>query len=803
MPNNGVCGQEDIHQRAEARAHAGCSPPMGCGASTAAAGGGRGAPEGRAEATQHATQPKALTKARGVWAAGEDSAAWKEERVAATQAEVVAEALAAPGDVAPREEQQEVADAELPERAQRLGGDRPGHGAAARLRLANAEAKAKAQADAAAETVIEAEYRAAESSQLLEKAGRALALAEVGVQKAEIDSELGAERLESLRNEEAELLDKLEALAAGLESRMGMLTWEHEMAAVRKADLAEVTAFARLPTAVALPAAAVLIALGEDPEDVLDDEDAPRDLTRIKRELKALWFRATTEHEMGNVPAANLERLRALLQGELGGRGMFAKGGVLSAAMVSFVRANVVIADARGEAAQLKEELARVAAECLKFKQAEAHLAANKKKACLKFKRTEAHFAEVGERAAASVRDAMTAGGTLRKDATLDKLVRSKDWQNSATDPPARQEFLERLRTDWLRWAAEPEACTTQPGSGRAGGCGKTYVHPLIGEERPLIEKVLPPDEGWMEDLLAVVRMSWSRRNATMLDTPLFGAPDAAKATIAGHQLSSDLQTYIEGARELLTAWPRGDGAGEFMHEPIFDDGSGKTHTPAELRGVTAEWWSAVVDRAAFCPTRAFVVALCRPLTVKYRRALWYWVPPKHRAVPDVFMSHAWDSSLYDIRPPEDASAPWVDCLAVGQHSLPAKAAADGAGGGGAEGELREGDEVEAAHGSLGDVPRIKNALEDIGRTCMIVPASLRNSELGPFARSWCIFEAVMTPPGCLSLHIGWNTWDVAHHRQIAAAIDEVSATCAPHAPPSRSGPAPVAYVCQRARAPR
>lgn len=234
MPNNGVCGQEDIHQRAEARAHAGCSPPMGCGASTAAAGGGRGAPEGRAEATQHATQPKALTKARGVWAAGEDSAAWKEERVAATQAEVVAEALAAPGDVAPREEQQEVADAELPERSQRLGGDRPGHGAAARLRLANAEAKAKAQADAAAETVIEAEYRAAESSQLLEKAGRALALAEVGVQKAEIDSELGAERLESLRNEEAELLDKLEALAAGLESRMGMLTWEHEMAAVGK-----------------------------------------------------------------------------------------------------------------------------------------------------------------------------------------------------------------------------------------------------------------------------------------------------------------------------------------------------------------------------------------------------------------------------------------------------------------------------------------------------------------------------------------------------------------------------------------
>ena len=47
-------------------------------------------------------------------------------------------------------------------------------------------------------------------------------MAEVGVQKAEIDSELGAERLESLRNEEAELLDKLEELAAGLESRMGM-----------------------------------------------------------------------------------------------------------------------------------------------------------------------------------------------------------------------------------------------------------------------------------------------------------------------------------------------------------------------------------------------------------------------------------------------------------------------------------------------------------------------------------------------------------------------------------------------------
>ena len=168
-----------------------------------------------------------------------------------------------------------------------------------------------------------------------------------------------------------------------------------------------------------------------------------------------------------------------------------------------------------------------------------------------------------------------------------------------------------------------------------------------------VVQVVVAAEDGWDVELVDSVRMSWSRRSASRLGARLFGSDTLEGALERARSLSSDLQTYVLGARETLAAWPRGDGPGELLAEPVPDpDGS---FTPAELRGVKVEWWEAVADRAAFCPTRALVVAFCRPITAEHGLALWYWIPPKFRAAPDVFMSHAWDGSIFDIRQPASA----------------------------------------------------------------------------------------------------------------------------------------------------
>ena len=81
----------------------------------------------------------------------------------------------------------------------------------------------------------------------------------------------------------------------------------------------------------------------------------------------------------------------------------------------------------------------------------------------------------------------------------------------------------------------------------------------------------------------------------------------------------------------------------------------------------------ALVDRAPFVMTRTFVECFVKPFTAKADCALWFFVPKKYRRAPDLFLSHSWDCSMWDLRPSDEdkgSKSVWVDTLAVNQHPL-------------------------------------------------------------------------------------------------------------------------------------
>ena len=172
----------------------------------------------------------------------------------------------------------------------------------------------------------------------------------------------------------------------------------------------------------------------------------------------------------------------------------------------------------------------------------------------------------------------------------------------------------------------------------------KTVYNPLVGDYRPKIECVQDPSAGWDQRLQEHVQSYCSKRHVLWTNDPIQKVealrPDDTERLTAEYMRA----TTTRACRELLAAWPRGDGPGELLHDPLIDT------TPPRERGVMEEWWAAVCSRAPFVPTRIFVEAFVKPVTKASCCALWFFIPPQFRANPTppngVFISHAWDLGM-------------------------------------------------------------------------------------------------------------------------------------------------------------
>ena len=361
------------------------------------------------------------------------------------------------------------------------------------------------------------------------------------------------------------------------------------------------------------------------------------------------------------------------------------------------------------------------------------------------------------------------------RDPTLQALY------DDADGAAPSDEALRGLLDKWASWGGFdpdwPGKVHALPGIGRAVP-GEKELHPFLGDERQKVAQGWPAQEGWADALLSHARHAFSRQiiatgrlaalkamppDHQTADAVLTGAEESSSTPAAAPSLlaevtktSSYLRTKCQSAKLFLESWPRGDGAGELLLEPVGHDAA--PPTAVEERGVSAEWWLAVANRAPFVSTRVFVEAFNKPVTRAKSCALWFFVPPRFRRKPACFISHAWDGSLWDIRAPPDAPSLWLDTLAINQHPVTSP---DGEGG---------------AAAAFVDVARIGAAVETIGRTVIICPG---DHPVMPFGRSWCLYEIASTPDAALEVRIGWGAWCLADHERMRASVGALDVTLA------------------------
>lgn len=295
---------------------------------------------------------------------------------------------------------------------------------------------------------------------------------------------------------------------------------------------------------------------------------------------------------------------------------------------------------------------------------------------------------------------------------------------------------------EWARWRDSwPGRVSALPGVGSTV-VGQFTFHPFVGADRPKVVVDTEPQPGWHEALENHARHAYMRRVSSTLDA-LRSKSVATEALCGARQLSQQLRTRTEAARMLLEAWPRGDGRGELLASP-----TGVGTTQVEQRGVLAEWWLAAINRAPFVLTRVFVETFVIPTTRSDGCALWYFIPEPYRKVPNVFMSHAWDGSMWDLRPPNGTTSLWIDTVAINQHP---PVGSDGL--------------VNTC--SPTDVARIGTSIATIGRTCVVMPGDL---PLLPFSRSWCLFEIASAKS--IEFRVGWSAWSREDHAVMRAEVE-------------------------------
>ena len=207
-------------------------------------------------------------------------------------------------------------------------------------------------------------------------------------------------------------------------------------------------------------------------------------------------------------------------------------------------------------------------------------------------------------------------------------------------------------------------------------------------------------------------------------------------------ELAISEQTMRDTCRAICKHFPRGSGCGCLLLEPIVDD------TPLEQRGVSMQWMRKASlwmrDMKCPIPTRLFVALFVEPLVDGHHQQqsksqdsipqreevipLYYFIPPEFRGPPQIFMSHGWDSWLWQLfflpknslLNSHNTTHMWVDIFAIVQDPGSVKQKAE--------------------------VARIGEVVRSIGKTCLVVPGhgSLHFALL-PARRSWCCFEIAYT----------------------------------------------------------
>ena len=272
---------------------------------------------------------------------------------------------------------------------------------------------------------------------------------------------------------------ELEDLRTDMQEKMGAAlavsdAYENALNCLTKASIGEVKAMRKMPTHIALAVAGALVVLGEDPNKLFDSNfEEVVDERALHRALADPGFvaklRTVSLGEVdGNDSEQRLVCLRTLVQGPFSNSGGLSKmGGPLWGALSSMVAAHVALADVK---LSQKEHLWKEQ-EILRMKELECMAVAE------------------------SVGAWLGGGVSLRQDDTLAEMLGSIAWQHASSeedqnevDRICREETLEALRQRWCAWAAMPEACTKMPGKGRTAEDGRMYMHPLVGEERPVIE---------------------------------------------------------------------------------------------------------------------------------------------------------------------------------------------------------------------------------------------------------------------------------------------------------------------------
>ena len=204
----------------------------------------------------------------------------------------------------------------------------------------------------------------------------------------------------------------------------------------------------------------------------------------------------------------------------------------------------------------------------------------------------------------------------------------------------------------------------------------------------------------------------------------------------------------IQSSTCVLGWWPVGNNAGELLAAPVVDN------TDVHDRGVAGEWLEKFRERMMNegghrVPTRVLVESFVKPLTRDFGCcALYYFIPPAFRKRPSAFVSHAWDGLIAHFLTEEVTreDSLWLDFIAIKQHP-----------------------------GNVPEVKQIGAIVANIGNTLLCMPGCGDNYEaMRPVARSWCIFEIVNTPDGCLKVVVGTDNLKEARHAQNGASIRQI-----------------------------
>ena len=292
------------------------------------------------------------------------------------------------------------------------------------------------------------------------------------------------------------------------------------------------------------------------------------------------------------------------------------------------------------------------------------------------------------------------------------------------------------------------------------------------------------------------------------------------KPQAAGSKDDLGVDAALADAARLCDGWPLGDGPGQLLPTPVGDPDA----HPVGERGISTIWLAAAwqMVRHMSVPTRVFAELFVPAWTESTQNALWFWVPERFRGRPTCFVSHSWDAWLrqtfYLTKGVErrvcefhdkknggggggadhsrDSTWPCSSCTFENQplHTVCAmcRRARDVSGSKHEnDGGESSGDNQQQLYAWLDtfaitqhrskrqsqEISLIGKLVRAIGVTVLVIPGTgTPDFAIKPISRSWCVYEIVHTPAGCLVPRAGLHPDidDISFHQKLAAQI----ATC-------------------------